>query len=137
MWPHSLRAQTSCEAPNKCVAPQAVNAAADALCRRARTAELKLADVLDDLGKCQTQRDIAIGQVSSLEQRLLTIELQPPKRRSPWWLRSGLSVVAFGLAGTSAYLLSTGAVGELAVGLSAVALGTLGVRLLVQWLDDR
>lgn len=118
----------TCEAPRRCFHPADVNAAIDAACRRAREAEATTPEIVDDLDRVETQRDVNQGRL--LERR----EVEPAEPwRPPVALVLGLQ--GGGLAGAGAMGYCIGrcppeAVVGLVVGTVAVAIGAVVLELL-------
>lgn len=132
-----LTVTAECVAPRVCASPAEVNAAADALCRRARTAEARLNDeVTPSLTACETQRDHCAGQLASCETaRALLVKQREEERRPtlPAWLFATWDAAAIVTAGATGWSVGSGQARELTVGL-AVGAVLIGVtRVVAEW----
>lgn len=108
----------------------AVNAAADALCRRARAAELRLdEEVLPDLAAAQTQRDVCEGRLAQLMEHPPT---QPQPWRAPLWLRLALDVGIGATATGTGALAASGAPAEFVVGFAVASVAALVGRIVLE-----
>jgi hypothetical protein len=124
-------AQTTCNPPNRCLSADRVNAVVDAACARARAAEARLPNVIDDLSKAQTERDHCRGELARLE----NTPAPEPVRRSPWWIRVALDVGIGALSAGTGAAAGIGAPGEVVAVGATLSAGALAVRLLLEFLD--
>lgn len=126
LWPAALDAQQIwCAPPAVCAEPAAINAAADALCRRARHAEVVLDEVSRELAVVTRERDEVRGEL----RRALAVSAPAvvSEPRAPLWLRIGLDVAIGGLAAAAALTD-----GELRAGLAGVGIATLLGRVVLE-----
>lgn len=106
----------------------------DAACSRARAAETRLPLVVSDLDAAQVERDHCRGELAHLKAN----PPQPPVvQRTPWWLRVALDVAIGGGGVATGVVLGSRGAPEVVIGVGVAAVGLLGVRLLVEYLDDR
>lgn len=124
--PADADAQT-CAPPSVCTTGEAINAAADTLCRRARTAELRLDALTDDLAAVQAQRDVCHGRLLQV-----TETPAPAPARAPLWLRIALDVGIGALAATAGTLVAVGAPSEVVVGFAVAGVGALASRVVLE-----
>lgn len=125
--PSSADAQ-ECAAPRVCTTGEAINAAADTLCRRARAAELRLDALTSDLAAVQAQRDVCHGRLL----QLVETPAAPPPTRAPLWLRVTLDVAVGALAATAGTLVAVDAARELVVGFAVAGGGALISRVVLE-----
>lgn len=133
--PRSVTAD--CPPDHVCTSGEAINAAADGLCRRARAAESRLGDpaepaegtVLYELG-VEQRRHIACTE----RVRLLDEQLAKPREpaRAPLWLRIILDVGVGATAAGTGTLAAVGAPGEVVVGFAVGSVGLLVSRLVLE-----
>ena len=109
-----------CAAPNKCVSGQAVNAAADALCSRARQAELRIPVLIQDKADLEQRESFCQGALAQEIARQPEVET-----KMPTWFLVSLDVSAVILTGVGVGLVALGApeagavVGGLGIGAGA------------------
>lgn len=128
--PRALAAQT-CD-PTAC-AP-AVNAAADALCYRARSAELRVGEYRQAAEAAEAREHVCIGRM----QQLIATPPDPPTAPvSPLWLRLTLDVATPALAGTGAALVALDAPAAYSTGVLVAAAAALLSRVAVELLDQK
>lgn len=118
---------SECAAPRICTTGEAINAAADTLCRRARTAELRLDALTDDLAAVQAQRDVCHGRLLQLVETR-----EAPPARAPLWLRVSLDVAVGALATTAGALAGAGVASEAVVGVAVAGAGALLARVVLE-----
>lgn len=126
LMPMAVSAQTLCTSDKMCISGPELNAATDAMCRRARASEERLPLVLKDLSDAQTERDVCRGQ--------LIAALDPPevKKGIPTWIRVGLDVLAVGAGVGLGASLALPAPPEATVGIAVFAGGVLTLRLILE-----
>lgn len=122
----SVPVYADCPPDHVCTTGEAINAAADGLCRRARAAELRLGDpeqpaagtVLYQLGQEQQSNQQCQGRVVLLEEQLA----KPKADALPKWLQPVWTVAAVGTSAAAGACVASGCPRELSVGLVVAAL---------------
>lgn len=129
VWPIAS-AHAECVAPMMCVSGEDVNAAADALCRRARAVELTAADLVEDKARLERERDRCEGRLLAAHDRLNDQQTTQPAL----WLRIVLDASSVALASASvACLLTDECPDTIGAGLAVGGLGALGVRIALEF----
>ena len=127
LFPLAADAQSLCTSDRMCISGAELNAATDAMCRRARASEERLPLVLKDLSDAQTERDICHGRLAQ------AIETRPTApTRAPLWLRLTLDIAVGALAATAGTLVAVGAPSEVVVGFAVAGAGALASRLVLE-----
>ena len=127
LFPLTVDAQSLCTSDRMCLSGAELNAATDAMCRRARASEERLPLVLKDLSDAQTERDICRGQ--------LVAALEPPepvRKGIPAWIRIGVDVLAVGSGVGLGASLALPAPSEAIVGLAVFTGGLLVLRVILE-----
>lgn len=117
-----------CQAPNKCASGAAINAAAEALCHRARASELKIPKLIQDKADLELRESFCQGALAQ------EIARKPePEAKMPRWFLVTLDISAVILTGTGAALIASGAPPEVGAVIGGLGLGAGALRIVFEF----
>ena len=118
-----------CPAPNKCVSGATVNAAADALCTRARAAETKTLTLISEKRDIEDRNTFCNGQLAQAQAALD----KPTPAKMPRWFLVTLDVSAVLLTGAGVGIIGAGLPVEYGATIAALGLGSGVLRVVFEF----